>query len=180
MPRLRGKSCQQRAQIPREGVVDEQDAHGSSRGCCQKAGRPSDRPAVYARLTVAVFQGKDLLLYGLAGRIAGLHRCQTGFQRQAAIGFGPAVEIIAAIILLRPAVIQLECLFSGLVDPQRDAVPVGQIIDAGQAQGILALQQHLDAADERLVAAGIAQQPVQRQARIVRDMKSMPLPPLTR
>ena len=44
MPRLRGKSCQQRAQIPREGVVDEQDAHGSSRGCCQKAGRLQTAP----------------------------------------------------------------------------------------------------------------------------------------
>lgn len=33
MLRLRGKSRQQRAQIPREGVVDEKDAHGSPKGC---------------------------------------------------------------------------------------------------------------------------------------------------
>ena len=145
-----------------------------------KGGTPSDRPAVYARLTVAVFQGKDLLLYGLAGRIAGLHRCQTGFQRQAAIGFGPAVEIIAAIILLRPAVIQLECLFSGLVDPQRDAVPVGQIIDAGQAQASSPFSSTSMPLTRGLSLLVLLSSPSSVRLVSSETMKSMPLPPLTR
>ena len=113
-----------------------------------------------------MFQGEDLLLYGLAGRITGVYRCQIGLQGQIAIV--GRIDIVD-IVVCPPVHIQCQCFLSFGIGIQRDAVVLGQLVKAGQAQGILALQEHFDTIDDGLVVGGIVQQAAQRQVLIVRD-----------
>ena len=85
---------------------------------------------------------------------------EIGLQGQ----IGIAIKVIAAVRLLRPlAHIQRQCFLTGGIGTQLDTVLVGQLLDAGQAQGGIALQQHFDAVHDGAFMAVLSATEQRRQ-----------------
>ena len=94
---------------------------------------------------------------------------ESGLQGQAAF-LGTAMKVIAAVRLLRPlAHIQRQCFLTVRIGTQLDTVLVGQLLDAGQAQGILAGNEHFDAVHDGAFMAVLAaaEQRIHRQRVVI-------------